>query len=56
MAAAGRIRLVIISAAIFAASVLSTPAAFAEGGPASIFVLRHIVYPGDVITEVSLVE
>lgn len=56
MAALGRFRIVIISAAILAASVLAAPRAIAEGTSASIFVLRHIVYPGDVITEESLVE
>lgn len=46
---------VVIGAGFVAINFLSIPAAIAEGAPASIFVLRHIVYPGDVISEDALV-
>lgn len=47
---------VLMNAALLACSFLAAPVAAAESTAVSVFVLRHIVYPGDVITEDSLVE
>lgn len=51
-----RMQAIIVSAGIAVASIMLSSLANAESKPASIYVLRHIVYPGDVISEESLVQ
>ena len=55
MTRVNRIGAVVIGAAIAALSGALTAPAFADSTPASIFVLRHVVYPGDMIAAESLV-
>lgn len=56
MTTIGRGFLASVTAAFLVCSTSAAPMAFADSTAASTFVLRHIVYPGDVIAAESLVE
>lgn len=51
-----RVQAIIVSAGIAFCGIMLPSLATAESKPASVYVLRHIVYPGDVISEESLVQ